>query len=142
MADLVRGVVPFDMAGDGVVIHFKNSDLTALRLAVRNEKPDQPVDAWLEMIGLKAEVYDLEQLEVLLKHGAKKDGAPADINLDAIERPIYEIQTALLNGLSIAMFGRNIEEQHEYEQAELAKRKEAEARGDKSDPTQPVTEGS
>ena len=103
VADPVRGVSDFSMAGDGIVIEFRNSDLAELQRTIG--------DDWVQSAIDKFSASDFPMLELLIKHGAKKDATPVSIDLDTINQPLSVIYEAVIDGLCFSVFGRDYKDQ-------------------------------
>lgn len=105
-ADAIRGIVPFDMAGDGVVVQFKNSDLVNLQTKYGAE--------WLTSAIDNLNVADLPYLLLLIELGVKKDGKPFKVDFDEIDKPIIDIYETMVDGLFMATHGRTLKGHIEY----------------------------
>jgi len=105
-ADKIRGIVPFDMAGEGVVVHFKNSDLVQLQTSAGAE--------WLTHAIDHLNAADMTFMLQLIDLGLKVDGKPFRGNIDDIDRPVIEIYETLIDGLFMATHGRTLKEHIEY----------------------------
>lgn len=131
--DTVRGTLSFEMGGPGVEIFFKNSDLRVLQRAIQDGMEEGSRDAWVQRLIALCSDSDIPTLDIMLLHGAKKEGKPAAIDLDAIDKPLTEIFTVVVDGFCIGMFGRTFEEQQEFTRREI-ERLQAEADDNPPDP--------
>lgn len=102
----MRGELPFPIAGEGVVLRFTNPDCAKLQ-EIFGEN-------WFSDAWAKVNRFDMKFLQTCVEIGAKKDGKPIQVGFGGLDAPMHEIAQAVLDGLFLAMHGRNFEDHLEY----------------------------
>jgi hypothetical protein len=105
-ANKARGETAFPQAGDGVVLRYRNSDLKLI------ESSDVGGPAFFNRLidSILAGTMTFDMLDVYVKHGAKKDGQPIEVDLDSIDMPIFELWELIGDSVCHSMRGKSLKE--------------------------------
>jgi hypothetical protein len=122
-AGSIRGRHPFPAAGEGVVLHFRFTDLEALHIKYK--------DNWINDITLGIGRFDLAMLSTVIALGAKKDDKPFAVDLNTVEASLDDVALAVLDGFYLGVFGLTLQA-HADKMEEM--RKKAESRSGGADP--------
>lgn len=96
----LRGRHPFPEAGEGVVLHFRFSDLEALQVKYGEN--------WVNLIAHNLDHMDMPSLSQVVNSGAKKDDKPFKVEFDTIEIPLAELAKTVLDGFYLAVHGMKV----------------------------------
>lgn len=115
----VRGETPFPEAGKGVVLRFRNSDLKRVEAELAHD--------WFQLLiddCMKGNL-SLTWIEILVEHGAKKDGEPYVVPEEVMDDiPVHIMGERLFDAVCISMKGKNAKEFLEETFAAMTKAQE------------------
>jgi hypothetical protein len=114
-----RGETDFSVAGDGVVLRYRNSDLKRIEEAVGPQWFNELLDKSLN--GL----VTMDMLELYLSAGAKKNGEPYEIPAEVLDNIVVnDVFELILESVCISKTGKSAEEyvKEIFEALEEAKR--------------------
>jgi hypothetical protein len=96
----LRGRHPFPEAGEGVVLHFKFSDLDALQAEYKEN--------WINVITHNLDHMDMPTVAKVVSCGAKKDDKPFKVDFNKIEVPLVDLVKIVLDGFYLAIHGMSV----------------------------------
>lgn len=113
---LTRGEIPFPEAGEGIVLRFTNSDLSAIQKQFGPE--------WFNETFARLNRTDVDFIKFCYERGCKTfDGKYANLKFDNSPVPVAALSNPILDGLFMAVLGRTFDEHLKMmeKKAELAR---------------------
>jgi hypothetical protein len=103
----LRGEIPFPQAGEGVTLRFTNSIMLTLQ--------DKLGADFVSEAYPRVAKHDLMFIATCVNMAIHKDGKPAALRFADLDHiPIEDIESIVLDGIFLAVFGRTFEGQLEY----------------------------
>lgn len=97
-----RGETPFEEAGEGVVLSFSNADLKKLQAECGKKVCVEAQE--------RLNDHDMDLLDAMLKHGAKKDGKPFKVTVSDLDNvPVSEVSIKVLDALYVSLHGETFQ---------------------------------